>query len=281
MDTLEKLREPKYWLLGIGSALVALHLTVLGKLDDSELFATCVLFWVVIISLVWDKQDSLKLESKLLPSTIGALLIALILLRSLSPSGYHVRVAPLVSMTGLCLMASGFRGLRQYWKELLILSLLILSRFLSLMLQMLDLPTQTAKFSAFLLHYVGFEVLRQGVFISLPPGGTVQVYGACSGLDSILQMLNISVLFLMMVPLRWGQKIAAIVVAMLLGFTVNAGRVVLLAVLHAQKQTAAFDYWHEQTGSLIFSVISVVLFGGFCWLVFLREPSDEQDSEPC
>jgi len=280
MDTLEKLQEPKYWLLGIGAALVALHLTVLGKSGDSELFATCVLFWMVIISLVWDKQNDLTLESELLPSSIGALLIALILLRSLSPGGYHVRVAPFISMLGLCLMASGFKGLRQYWKELLILSLLILSSFVGLLLQMIDLSTQTAKLSAFLLHYVGFEVFRQGVFVALP-GGTIQVYGACSGASSISQMLNIAVLFLMMVPLRWNQKIVTIVTAMVLGFAVNAVRVVLLAILNAQKQTAAFHYWHEDTGSLIFSVISVVLFGGFCWLAFLREQSDGQDDEPC
>ncbi|MCS6815355.1 MAG: archaeosortase/exosortase family protein, partial [Cyanobacteria bacterium] len=145
MDTFEKLTEPKYWLLGIATILIALHLTVLGKTDDSELFATCVLFWIVIISLMWDKRTSLILESDTISTVLGALLIGLVLVRSLQPDGYHIRVAPFVSMLGLGLMASGFKGLRQYWKELVILSLLMISTFLSIALQVIDLTTQTAK----------------------------------------------------------------------------------------------------------------------------------------
>ncbi len=279
MDTLEKLQEPKYWLVGVGAALIALHLTVLSKLDDTELFTTAILFWAVIVSLLWDKQRSLTLESGIFPTVVGAALIALVLLHSLSPAGYHTRVAPVVSMLGLGLMASGFKGIRQYWQELLILSMLVISPFLGIVLQILDLPTQTAKFSTFLLHYIGFDVVRyNNVFIALPPKGVVQVYGACAGASTILQMLNVSVLFLMLVPLRWSRQVVTIIMAVLTGFVVNGGRVVLLAILHAQGQQAAFDYWHEEGGSLVFFVIAVLVFGVFCWFAFLRERPE--DPEP-
>jgi cyanoexosortase A len=279
MDTLEKLKEPKYWLMGIGTALIALHLTVLSKLDNTELFTTAILFWAVIISLLWDKQRSLTLESGSIPTVVGAALIALVLLRSLSPAGYHTRVAPVVSMLGLGLMASGFKGIRQYWQELLILSMLVITPFLGIILQILDLPTQTAKFSTFLLHYIGFDVVRyNNVFIALPPKGVVQVYGACAGANTILQMLNVSVLFLMLVPLRWSRQVITVIIAVLTGFVVNSGRVVLLAILHSRGQQAAFDYWHEEGGSLVFFVIAVLVFGGFCWFAFLRERPKDLES---
>ncbi|MCS6815150.1 MAG: archaeosortase/exosortase family protein, partial [Cyanobacteria bacterium] len=127
--------------------------------------------------------------------------------------------------------------------------------------------------------YIGFDVVRyNNVFISLPPRGTVQVYGACAGSQSILQMFNVAILFLTMVPLRLSQQFLAIAVAIVIGFVVNAGRVVLLAILHAYGQQAAFDYWHEETGSLVFFVIAVMVFGSFCWLAFLREspPNDQE-----
>jgi hypothetical protein len=33
----------------------------------------------------------------------------------------------------------------------------------------------------------------------------------------------------------------------------------------------AFDYWHTGQGSLVFSMIAVLLFGVFCWFAFLRD----------
>jgi exosortase/archaeosortase family protein len=43
-----------------------------------------------------------------------------------------------------------------------------------------------------------------------------------------------------------------------------------MAILVAQQQMAAFDYWHEGDGSLVFSLIAVLLFGLFCWFLLGR-----------
>ena len=47
--------------------------------------------------------------------------------------------------------------------------------------------------------------------------------------------------------------------SVVIGFLVNAMRVSLMAILVSQKQMAAFEYWHDGSGSLVFSVIGTIL----------------------
>jgi cyanoexosortase A len=280
MELSKRLQEPKFWLLAIVAAIAALHLTLLSRIDDSDMFATSILFWVAAGSLVWDKHDTLMLESKPLPTVLGLLMLAFILLRT-ALSGDSVSSAwaiPLISALAVGLLASGFKGLKQYWKELLIFGLLAIYPFLKLLLQIVDLSEITAKTASAMLWYVGFNVQRQGVFLILPTS-RVEVYGACSGLQSILQMLAISVLFLLMFPIRSHvKKTLCVVIALLIGFLVNAIRVALMVILNNAGNKSAFDYWHEGDGSLVFAAIAVLIFGGFCWLTFLRQSSQTPDS---
>lgn len=275
MDLSKRLQEPGFWLLGIVTALAALHLALINRIDESELFATSLLFWIAAGSLIWEKRSTLRLESNFISSLIGGLLLALVLLRfnALPDSASLLRALPFLALLGLGLIASGLRGLVQYWRELTIFGLLAIYRLLEVALQSIDLPLLTAKAAMFMLWYTGFQVQREGVFLNLPTG-RVEVYGACSGISTILLMLSISVLFLMMFPISsWVKRILCVVVAILIGFFVNSARVALMAILVAFSNNGAFEYWHSGNGSLIFSMISVVLFGVFCWAVFLRTPS--------
>lgn len=280
MDWIDRLQQPKYWLLGISAALVALHLTLAHRSDNSELFTTSLLFWIVAGSLVWDQRQQLQFNSSMLPSAIGTALLALLLVRSASlpTATTFLEVFPLLAILSTALLASGFRGLRQYWKELVIFGLFAIHTLLTMLLQSANMSELTAIVSTFLLKFMGFSVARDGTFLNLPTG-RVEVYDFCSGVQSTLQMLNISVLFLMMFSLRSRlQRVLCIGVGMALGFMVNAVRVALMAILVAFSNKTAFQYWHGGDGSLIFSAISVLLFGGFCWLVFLREPPQPPSS---
>jgi cyanoexosortase A len=284
MDWSKRLQEPQFWLLGITAAIVVLHLTLINRVDNSDLFAISALFWMAAGSLIWDRRQDMNFSSDSLSSAIGFVLLALIFARSagLPTANGFLKVLPFVSMFGVALLASGFRNLRSHWKELAIFGLLALHPILELVLQLANLPSLTAQSANFMLWFSGFAVQRQGVFL-LMPTGRVEVYGACSGLASILQMISISGLFLLLVPLRshW-QKVLCVAIAITIGFVVNAARVALMAILISFSQRSAFDYWHEGGGSLVFSVISVLLFGGFCWVAFLRtapEPPDAGVSE--
>ncbi len=275
MPWTQRLQDPKFWLVGLIAALIAIHLTLVNRSGNSELFATACLFWMVAGMLVWDRRETLPLQSGPVSSLLGALLLSLFLLRSssLPESSAVLRALPLVGILGVGLLASGMQRLRIYWKEMVIFALFAAYPLLELGLQLIDLSHLTAKSATFMLWYAGFQVQRQGVFLNLPTG-RVEVYGACSGLASILQMLSVSVLFLLMVQLRsLKNQILCVSMAVLLGFLVNSVRVALMAVLVSFSQKTAFEYWHSGDGSLIFSMIAVALFGSCCWFMFLRDAS--------
>jgi cyanoexosortase A len=138
----------------------------------------------------------------------------------------------------------------------------------------LDISPITAKVSAFMLWYTGFDVVLRGVFVYLP-GGSIEVYKGCSGLGNMLYMLGISVMFSVFLPIDRHKRLLAICVAVGLGFFINAIRVALLAVLVANSTEAAFDYWHLGEGSLIFSMLTVLMFGGF-YILLIKWQTQEK-----
>ncbi len=264
------LQKPDYWLVALGATLAALHLTILDRTGQANLMSISMLLWLAIGSLLWDKRGTLKLESKPLPMIIGFILVTIILLRTFSTSGYHLRISPLLSGLGLALMASGFRGLYQYWKELFILSLLILDKILSSGLQALNLELITAKASTLMLSLAGFNVYRDNVIIALPTG-RVEVYGACSGVESITLMTNIAILFFLLIPIKHIHKVVCLIIAVAIGFLINAVRVCIMLILVASNNMESFDYWHGKDGSLLFAMVSVLIFGVFCWFAYVRD----------
>jgi len=280
---LNRLQKPTFWLLGTGTTMMVLHLTLLSRSGDAELseelFATYVLLWFAVGSFVWERRHTLALQSGSTATTIGGgLLLGLLLLSSALPtSGSFLRGFPFVMILGMGLLASGSRGLAQYWKELLIFGLLMLNPLFKLGLDLINLPKVTAQAAAFMLWYTGFDVRLDGLSLLLPTG-RVDVYGACSGVSSMLQMLYISVLFVLMFSLPVVQQLLSVSLAVLIGFLVNAARVALMAVLVAFSQKSAFEYWHTGDGSLIFATIAVGLFGLFCWIAFLRTSPSLSDA---
>ena len=270
------IQEPKYWLLGIASGLIALQLTLTSRTNDTDLFGTMLLFWGVVAFLIWERHESLTFESGIFASFFGASLIAFILLKSSSIFGYDffIRASPFLTGISLALLASGTKGLKQYWQELLILAYTAIPP--GLIGVFVDVALHTAKFSTFILHYIGFEVQRKGVFLILEKG-SVEVYHGCSGVNAILQLLGLALVFLLMFPTTVAQKIVVPIVAVLIAFVVNAARVSLMAVLVSLSQPEAFKYWHEGNGSVVFSMIAVLIFGLFCWFAILKNEPQNQE----
>ena len=280
INWLKHVQEPKYWLLGIASGLIALHLTLTSRTNDTDLFGTMLMFWGVVAFLIWERHESLTFESGVFASFFGTSLIALILLKSSSISGYDffIRATPFLSGISLALLASGTKGLNQYRQELLILAYTAIPPgFIGVFV---DVALLTAKFSAFLLHYLGFEVVRKGVFLILEKG-SVEVYHGCSGVNAILQLLGLAVVFLLMFPTTVAQKILVPLVAIIIAFVVNAARVALLAVLVSLSQPEAFKYWHAGNGSVVFSMIAVFIFGLFCWFAILQDEPQNNKKQNC
>jgi len=259
------LKDFRFWLLAIAAGLVAIHLVLTYRTDNANLLVSSMVFWFVVSYLIWVKRYTLNLKFSLIASLLGVVLLGVLLLKSTAITGGNfLRLYPFLSGVGVALLASGFRGMRQYWQELTLLFFLSVPEVLFPLF--VDISELTARFSTTLLHFIGFDVARQGVFIHLPTG-SVEVYSACSGLQTILQVLGFALLCMILVPMRshWLHKLALFFAAVLIGFVVNGVRVALMAHLVAAQQPEAFQYWHVGQGSLVFSMVAVMSFIGLYW----------------
>lgn len=280
MNSLKYLEEPKYWLLGITAGLIAIHLTLTSRSDNIDVLGSSFLFWGAASLLLWDKRDSLNLQSDVISSFFGTAIVALILGKSASVSGYDIflRLSPLLCGIGLALIASGIKGLKQYWQELTILSCTAVST--GLLLRFYNISPLTAKFAAFVLWYGGLPVSHKGIYLHLPTG-SVEVYSGCSGYSLMIQLMGLALVFLFMFPTTWKQKILLPSIAILIGFIVNGLRVALMAFLVAYSNQKAFEYWHYGDGSLLFSMFGVLVLGLFCWFFILRDDTHNQKANKC
>jgi cyanoexosortase A len=275
---IKPLENTQFWLLAIAGSLTAVYVSLYMRLDGNLSQVTISLLGLgAVFSLLAEKRQTLKFESDIFSSLLGILLIAFALLRSnyVTTVDSFVEFTPFVVFLGLALLASGIKGLRQYWLELLIIFAFNLPvRYLA---QRLDISIFTAKFSFAFLSYLGLPVVRQGVNIIMPTGA-VEVYPGCSGMETISQLVKLAILFIIMFPTSNAKRIIVPIVAIAIAFFVNALRVALMAYLVAKSSPEAFHYWHTGTGSEIFFLGCTILFGGFCYLITKQDDdSDHQE----
>jgi cyanoexosortase A len=277
LASVRHLQNTQFWLLVIAGGLIAVHLSLTWRLsEDFSQMSMSALAWGAALSLLWEKRRTLSLESDVFSSLLGLLLIAFVLLRSLFVTSLDsfVQLSPFLGAIGLALLASGMKGLQQYWMELIIIFAFNVP--VGLLTDQIDISMLTARFSTVLLSYLGVEVSRQGVNVILPTGA-VEVYPGCSGIESIARLLRIAVLFLVMFPTDLAKKFLVPIVAILVAFVVNGVRVALMAFLVAYSNHEAFEYWHLGTGSQIFFLISILIFGLFCYFVSQKDDSDNHE----
>ena len=266
-------QDPKVLgLLTLGGLLIAIHLSLSWHEDDSDFLGLSLIVWFAVINLLQRKTHQLVLVSQILPSLLGASLIGIVLLRSFNAQiNPGLTIIPLLGGLGLALLASGFAGLKIYWRELLILSLLAVPRELGYALGNVanSLALLTAKLSGFFLWYLGATVSVVGNTLRFPEGDVV-ITEACAGVSTLLYLLKVALIFLLLFPLS--QRLYAWLVpffALGLALGMNILRIAILAVL-SPTNVDSFTYWHEGEGSNLFSLISVILFGSF-YLFLMRQ----------
>jgi cyanoexosortase A len=262
-------KSPQFWLLGIAIGCIAIHLTLAWKSDNSNLLAISCLFWLAISSLIWERRNQLYLQSGVFSSLFALTLLMLLFIKVLPMNslGKFLYILPTLFSFCIALLASGFKGFKQYQKELFLITSFSILNLVPML--PIEISIFTAKFAAFILWYLGYQVTRIGINIHLPTG-SIEVYSGCSGMELIFYMLSITVLFLLMFPINHQRKFLVPIIAIILAFIVNGIRVALMAIIIANHQMEAFKYWHHGNGSLIFSLIAVSLLGLFYWYLIGR-----------
>jgi hypothetical protein len=78
MDWKKSLQKIEYWLVALSGGLVLLHLTLIDKSQNENLFSTATLTWLTIGSLLWDRRKKLILESDTASTFVGMVLVVLV-----------------------------------------------------------------------------------------------------------------------------------------------------------------------------------------------------------
>jgi cyanoexosortase A len=274
------LQSSKFYLFGIAVGLVAYQLLLTWQIGNNVDQVTInSLFWGAILYLLWGKQDKISLESDFFSSFIGLLLIVLVFFKSISLFWFEsslVNVVPFTFALGLGLLASGVKGLKQYWRELIIAVLLCLpvSLFTPIIDRLFQISQLTTAFAVFILWYTGFDVTRLDTAIVLPQGSAI-VSVACTGISTMLLLLKLATIYMLIFPTKWSQKICLVVAAISISFVGGGLRVAIIATVVSNP--TAFNYWHGGAGNQIFSTVAIILFGLLCRYLLLSKSSLSQN----
>lgn len=277
IDKLTNLKNEKLWLLILTGLLIAVHLHLAWQAGLANLVVTTILFTTAIYLRIQKRFVDLKLESDPTSQFLSYLIILGILLTVffLPTPEYVIRLLPLITGFTLAILASGIKRIKQYWLELILLLVLAipLERLIEPINQNFQITTLLAQFSTFILWYLGFDVTRQGEFIILPTKAT-WVGPNCSGILTILWMLQLGLLFLVMFPTKPIHKILVPVAAIAIVIFINGIRIAIMSYMAAHNY-ALFEIMHSDKAQ-IFSTIPLLLFAAFC--KFLHQQQLEKPS---
>lgn len=275
------IKLPWSLLTAIAGGLFFIHIALDLHRQSYGHLALSVLFWIAVGTVISERKNTREPKNKLtlgtdLPSLIGGstMLLGLMIAVLLKPNNSKLLgLYPFIAFLGLALAASGVWYVRQYRQEMLSLFLFGLPQFISL--HTFNIAPLTARVSTLWLWYLGFPVQLHGIMIALPGGG-VNVVAECSGLNLMLYMLGVSIVFLMLFPTTKQKQVLLLLMAVGLGFFLNSIRVAFLAYLSATTDKMAFEYWHSENGAIFVVLLTVVLFGLLCWLILGRKSSSSR-----
>lgn len=245
----------KFYLIAIALTLILLHLLLVRRSQYPYLLPASSIFWTAAAMQLTQRHTLFLRDHRSFGG--GLLILTGVVYRGLHSfeSDYFLRLYPLLILVSISLLASGIQGLSQYQSAFCLLGFFAMPWEL---LYLLDFTTWTTQFATTLLRVMGFAVHQQGFTISLP-GGAIEVYNGCSGVRSITQLLGLAWIYVILSAVQGRQKYLILLGAVLIGFLANGCRVALLAVLSSQPET--LSYWHQGDGSVIFSLLAVLLLG--------------------
>lgn len=201
--------DAKMWLFFTTVNLALWHGILTSRINSSAL-TTTIFFWLVALFILWKKRQDIYLNPKPWTNFLGIFLLALVLYRGLLLFWYEnfiLQFIPFFGLLSIALIASGWQGVKQYVRPLLaflVFSLVdgITNKVFTSLPENFSFTQLTANFSAFLLHYLGFNVSLENVSITLP-NGSVEVLYACTGGPLISLLLQLTLVLFIVAPLNW------------------------------------------------------------------------------
>ncbi|MDR9404346.1 MAG: cyanoexosortase A system-associated protein [Halothece sp. Uz-M2-17] len=271
------------WLFLATANLALWHGVLSHRIGINDSLLITAMYWLVALFLLWKKRDQIKVSPQPLASTIGFLILGWALLRGMSVFWFEnslVQLLPVIGFVAIILIGSGWNSFRVYFPSLFTLfTFSVIGSLIELFFKSnpggFDFAKLTAQASTFLLHYIGFDVVSEDVYIYLSQG-SVEVLYFCTGGPLISLLFQLTLVLVLVTPIRWKLLFNLLLSIVGIGFFLGVIRVALLAVVVSDQ--AAFDYWHGSEGNQIFSLIAFSI-----WIIavnFIYENHDHNLSSP-
>ncbi|HKV45489.1 MAG TPA: exosortase/archaeosortase family protein [bacterium] len=247
---------------GLAGLLAWLYYPVVGWLlaewlDDISNLGYGFFIPPVAAYLVWERWHTLRPDSR--GSWWGYVLLIFGLLCLILGRTGGARVIAEASLIfvlfGLSLFLGGWGLVKPLAFPLIFLALMI--PLPPALFNHITWPLQifTARFSTAVLHFAGYPVLLQGVYIDLP-NVRLEVAAACSGFRSLIALGATAVMLAFMTRLRWTDRAVLIASVLPIAILSNAVRVTSNILLGFYE-----GMYHTLAGWTVFVVATVCLMG--------------------
>lgn len=263
--------------LATASLVISHNLWVIHATQRSnQLLVFVLVCWWGALTCMEDQFEELRPSPSLPGMVAGLVLLGWCLLRSglIVDQDGLVQILPLLETLALALLCVPIRRLGHFHQQFLVMSLIPLRLVADRLLPELQISLMTARLTHFWLSTLGMPVIREQRVISFGESA-VSVEGPCNGLDQIIFLMAIALIFLLAFPLRrWKHRLLILVAAPFIAFVGNSLRISLLALFNLMGGSNGrwwFDFFHTQEGSLIFAAISSSLLGWFYLKLIDRE----------
>lgn len=170
---------------------------------------------------------------------------------------YLAALASIPLVAGVIWTFGGLRLTRRLTFPLLFLTLTVPLPFIER--ATLPLAIWTGLCSGGVANWFGASVIITGVAVTLP-NAALTIGAQCSGINSILSLLTITVLAAWLFKGPWWGRLALVATAIPLAMLGNILRVTsLMMVAHQYGIDAAFTFYHDYSGPLFFGLALILL----------------------
>jgi cyanoexosortase A len=263
------------WLL-LAAAIATQNLGVFQSSQSEHTTVYALLVWGGALICMEDQLEELDPDPGAMGMLLGSLLLLAVMARTagvVSADGALFLMAPLAGL-GLALLARPLSQLSRLRDSLLCLLLIPAYGVLVKLIPERPMSVLTARMSSFWLSILGFDNIVRDRTVMLPTGG-VEVLPACNGVDTIAQVICVSIIFLLAFPIRSTlSRIVLLASAPFIGLACNTIRIAVLALCVSAGQgkgTPLFRFFHDDLGSLLFSGVAVFVFGSLYLRLLERE----------
>jgi cyanoexosortase A len=254
------------WLF-IAATVAIQNVVVFHTSQNESMTVFALLIWGGVLICMEDLIEELHPSPNLVVALLASIILLFVLFRTslILHSDGVLFLLPPIAVLALVLLVKEPRTIYKFKDSLLCVLLFPAYALLNRIMPEGPLSLLTAKIAAFWLSILGLDPTVNGRDVLLKGGG-VTVLGACNGLDMIAQVVCISIIFLLAFRLRsLTSRILVISLAPLIGLLSNTMRIALLTVISANGSGHGYGFWfdffHKDTGSLIFSGLAVFIFG--------------------